>query len=230
MIIWGGDRESPLLNDGGAYDPTTDTWTPTSTGASVPSARTNHTAVWTGTHMIVWGGLSASGRVNNGGRYDPATDSWLATSTGTNVPMGRYKHSAVWTGTRMIVWGGGLDSSSDNTNTGGLYDPSTDSWTTTSTGTNVPVARRSPTAVWTGTFMIVWGGVLDAQPNSTNTGGRYNPATNTWLATSLGANAPSARTSHTAVWTGTHMIIWGGLAPTQKGNLYCAVPRGPFPN
>ncbi len=42
-----------------------------------------------------------------------------------------------------------------------------------------------------------------------NTGGRYNPITDTWVATSL-INAPTKRQAHTAVWTGTEMIIWGG--------------------
>ena len=42
-------------------------------------------------------------------------------------------------------------------NTGGRYDPGTDSWTATST-TNAPTARYAPTAVWTGSEMIVWGG------------------------------------------------------------------------
>src|SRR6185437_6648757 len=32
---------------------------------------------------------------------------------------------------------------------------------------------------------------------------------NTWTATST-VNAPSERDSHTAVWTGSEMIIWGG--------------------
>ena len=27
-------------------------------------------------------------------------------------------------------------------------------------------------------------------------------------------NAPSPRASHTAVWTGTEMIVWGGAVPT----------------
>ena len=55
--------------------------------------------------------------------------------------------------------------------------------------------------------MIVWGGVDPSGPS--NTGGRYNPSTNSWTATST-TNAPSARTVHTAVWTGTEMIVWGG--------------------
>jgi len=39
----------------------------------------------------------------------------------------------------------------------------------------------------------------------------------TWAATSL-TNAPSARFSHTAVWTGSEMIVWGGFG-TGSGDL-----------
>jgi N-acetylneuraminic acid mutarotase len=82
-----------------------------------------------------------------------------------------------------------------------------------------PVARRLPTAVWTGSEMIIWGG-QDASFNGMNTGARYNPATDTWAPISS-LNAPSARYSHTAVWTGTEMIIWGGTS-TVSGITYLA--------
>jgi len=56
--------------------------------------------------------------------------------------------------------------------------------------------------------MIVWGG-QDANFILFNTGGRYDPGADTWAATSV-TNAPDARADHTAVWTGSEMIIWGG--------------------
>src|SRR5438067_1135182 len=81
-----------------------------------------------------------------------------------------------------------------------------DTWTATST-TDAPSARFFHTAVWTGSEMIVWGGVTD---NSyANTGGRYNPGTDSWTSVNT-ANAPSERAGHTAVWTGNEMIVWGG--------------------
>ena len=91
-------------------------------------------------------------------------------------------------------------------NTGGRYNPSTDTWTATST-TNAPVARDSHAAVWTGSEMIVWGGL--GTGIAFNTGGRYNPSTDSWTATST-TNAPDERDLHTAVWTGSEMIVWGG--------------------
>ena len=68
--------------------------------------------------------------------------------------------------------------------------------------------------------MIVWGG---NDGNNLNTGGRYNPNANSWAATST-INAPTARRVPTAVWTGTEMIVWGGLfyVATDTGGRYCA--------
>src|SRR5215217_7108017 len=104
----------------------------------------------------------------------------------------------------MIVWGGYAGGIS---NTGGRYNPNTDSWTSTSI--TDAEARQSHTAVWTGSEMIVWGGAPDNSYNGLNTGGRYNSSTDSWTATST-ANAPEARREHTAVWTGSEMLAWGG--------------------
>jgi hypothetical protein len=217
MIIWGGQNPTiGNLNTGGRYDPSVDSWVPTSTGGDVPSSRWLHTAVWTGSEMIVWGGQNYSGHLGTGGRYDPSIDSWFPTSTGTNAPAPRRYHKAVWTGTEMIVWGGSDISGSSNT--GGRYNPSSDSWLPTSTGTNVPSARSGHTAIWTGTEMIIWGG--SDISGSSNTGGRYNPSSDSWLLTPTGANVPAARESHTALWTGIVMIIWGGLPYTNTGGCY----------
>jgi len=209
LIIWGGDG-GVTLNTGAVYDPTTSTWTPTSVTSAL-SARNTHTAVWTGSKMIIWGGWYSSG-LNDGGVYDPSTDTWTAVTT-TGAPTGRSGHSAVWADgsiNKMIVWGG---YSTSYQNTGGLYDPATNTWTATQT-TGAPTARDSHTAVWAGTVMIVWGG----DGSSTyNTGGRYDPVGNSWTATQT-TGVPTARYLHTAVWTGTKMIVWGGRGSSTSYN------------
>jgi len=68
----------------------------------------------------------------------------------------------------MIVWGG-LDSNLNYLNTGGRYNPITDSWTATNR-TNAPAAREYTSSV-DGSEMIVWGG--DGDTGYLNTGGRY---------------------------------------------------------
>jgi N-acetylneuraminic acid mutarotase len=184
----------------------TDEWATTTT-SNAPSARENHTAVWTGSEMIVWGGFNAGG-LNTGGRYNPSTDSWTATSI-TNAPEGRsFYYTAVWTGSEMIIWGGKNARGITDLNTGGRYNPTTNSWRATST-TNALTPRSHHTAVWTGSEMIVWGG-RDHSFAVLNTGGRYNPSTDRWTATRR-TTAPAARDYHTAVWTGSEMIIWGGF-------------------
>jgi hypothetical protein len=204
MIVWGGEG----YNTGGRYDPTTDSWRATSIGTNVPQWRYYHTALWTGTEMIVWGGIGIGfDYLNKGARYNPAMDSWTPTSLGANLPQGRYWHTAVWTGTEMIVWGGRFYVS--DLNTGGRYNPSTDVWTATSAGVGTPVARIHHSAVWAGNRMVIWGGESDNNV-PLNTGSRYTPSTNSWLATSTGANVPAGRIYHTAVWTGTEMLVWGG--------------------
>jgi N-acetylneuraminic acid mutarotase len=181
-------------------------WVATSV-APAASARREHTAVWTGSRMIVWGGYNGSSYLNTGAAYDPGTDSWTPTTT-VNAPSAGQALTAVWTGSRMIVWGGYNGSS--YLNTGAAYDTAANTWTATNT-TNVPSARNYHTAVWTGSRMIVWGGIGDWDGSDVyqNTGASYNPAANTWTATST-VNAPSRRMLHSAVWTGSRMIVWGG--------------------
>src|SRR5207249_3241650 len=200
---------SSYFNTGGRYNPSSDSWTATSL-TNAPAGRVQHTAVWTGSEMIVWGGVGSSGYLNTGRKYTPGTDSSTATST-TNAAARREAHTAVWTGSEMIVWGG---YNSSFLNTGGRYDPGTDSWTATSS-TGAPAGREFHTAVWTGSQMIVWGGF--GGTGYLNTGGRYcaqqpSPcADDTWTPTSV-ISAPDGRQLHTAIWTGSEMIVWGGYS------------------
>jgi hypothetical protein len=68
--------------------------------------------------------------------------------------------------------------------------------------------------------MIVWGGSGDS--SKLNTGGRYVPGTNTWAPTSTGPGVPDPRHFHTATWTGSELIVWGGTGdtPLDTGGRY----------
>ena len=105
----------------------------------------------------------------------------------------------------MIVWGGAVaNSGAALTNTGGIYTPSSHSWTAI-TIAGAPTARVRHSAVWTGIEMIVWGG--DGYPP--NTGARFNPSSNSWQPMSSTC-APLARFGHIGVWSGAELIVWGG--------------------
>jgi N-acetylneuraminic acid mutarotase len=83
-------------------------------------------------------------------------------------------------------------------------------WSATAT-VGVPEARSHHIAVWTGTQMFVWGG-RDGF-TALNSGGLYDPATKTWMPTSM-TNAPAPRYDATAVWDSVDkvVLVWGGAA------------------
>ena len=149
-----------------------------------------------------------------------APDSWSPTH---DLPSASNGMTAIWTGSEMIVWGGGPTGSP--VYTGSRYDPATDTWHSTN-NSSVPIGKTGHTAVWTGTEMIVWGGCDLFRGEHTcdsKTGQRYNPLTDSWVVTSF-IGAPHSRMNHTAVWTGTEMMVWGGCSfindvclPSQVG-------------
>ena len=83
--------------------------------------------------------------------------------------------------------------------------------------------------MWDGHVMIVWGGWYFSGIGNEilNTGGRYEPATDQWAATTL-TNAPGGQKGHTAVWTGSEMIVWAGrLAGDTIPALIAGQPPAP---
>lgn len=197
MIVWGGDNGS-YLNSGGRYNPITDSWQPMSS-LNAPYGCSTPLSVWTGKEMIVWCG-------SRGGRYNPLTDSWTTIST-TNAPPAVNNSTAVWSGEEMIVWGG---YGSTYSNSGGRYNPVSDIWQAT-TLTGAPSPRLYHTAVWSGSHMLIWGGFGAYSINLGNTGGSYDPATDSWSAISS-TGAPDNDSGHIAQWSGTSLLVWGGNA------------------
>ena len=242
LYVWGGggfvDGSSvirPISNAGWRYRPANDSWRPI---AGVPVGRTGHTAVWTGSELIVWGGnLNGTGAssaltlLNSGARFSPATGRWYPIAS-ANAPEARWNHRAVWTGREMIVWGGeGVLSNSYYTtllNTGGCYDPATDTWRAMDTD-GAPIPRAAHSMVWTGSELLIFGGRTTTSADATgrnavSSGARYQPQTDSW-ATLSSKQAPSPRHSHVGVWTGTEMIVWGGVGPITN-NVYRALATG----
>ena len=134
MIVWGGVNISGYLNTGGRYDPGTNSWTATSTTNAPAAPRRSHGSV-------------DRQRNDRLGRERPrphvehrrqiqSRHRQLDSHQHHQRAHCPRNHTAVWTGSEMIVWGG--SDGFDYLNTGGRYNPSTDSWTAT--------ARRSALA------------------------------------------------------------------------------------
>jgi N-acetylneuraminic acid mutarotase len=222
MLVWGGRAEfasNSHRDDGARYDPNADRWRPI-TATNAPTARSQMAAVWTGDEMIVWGGYGDGGTAwDTGGRYDPKAGRWRMVAL-RGAPEARVEPIHVWTGTVMLVWGGITPDLKQTFRTGGRYNPKTDRWAPIRPDDNAPAVWGAP-AVWTGTEMLIWGGSHQNGDENVNQdtcrGWAYNPSTDRWRSLST-TGAPAARFFHTAVWTGSRLVVWGGGDQGGDGN------------
>jgi N-acetylneuraminic acid mutarotase len=162
------------FRDAAAYDPATRTWRRL---APMPRARAFGTAVWDGKEILFLGG-NGSGpgalAAARGMAYNPATNRWR------RLPAMKFRRSgfaAVRAGRQVLVWGGltGHFPTWVPPPNGEAYNPATNTWT------SLPKAplrgRASPTAVWTGHQMIIWGGSIprELRTRSFIDGAAYTP-------------------------------------------------------
>ncbi len=228
MIVWGGyswNGSFPVTahvvfyNDGAAYDPTTRTWK--TIAASPLAPREASVAVWTGTEMLVFGGGGPGSKPTTGGvayydgaAYNPSTNTWrklapTPRSLGNLTDSGSY---AVWTGKVMLVWGffgNGAGADGGGSLAAAAYNPATNRW---EAGAIAPTeAPLFGDAFWTGKEMLVWG-----RSAAGHLGGlSYDPTTRRWASLPASPLGEVNRNDMLAVWTGTYMVVGGGLAPNQ---------------
>ncbi len=216
LIVWGGVGKVDSIHgvfhaDGARYNPARDEWQPMST-VNAPEARTGEVFAWTGSELLVWGGErpDRAGQLATGARYRPDTDEWRAMATEA-APAARSGARAAWTGDELLVWGGVVyyPTDYDDTNTGALYHPATDTWRATSTD-GAPAARPARALVWAGGSAILWGGEPLVM--------RYDPSSDRWDSASVAAAPPE---DWHAVSTGPRMLVFGtGLDQVSYGGVY----------
>ena len=235
MVVWGGDAggdpryPAVIYATGGAYDPIADTWT-TLPGAPFDPVvgdairRTGHKAVWTAYGMVVVGG---SDGYNNQDENFPRTiarlsadlTTWTISPPSVTSSLGRFGHCLATDGDRRVfLWGGQSQTVQDPIGVGMLIDAFT-----LSVGfiddADQPVPARNSSIVWSGKEFIVWGGT-DPIGLPLGGGSKFNPAGGYWTPLSHGGpimTTPHA--GHTAVWSGTEMLLWGGTT-NQFGERY----------
>jgi len=104
---------------------------------------------------------------------------------------------------------------------GYAYQDASDQWQQLAellpTFATTPEPRLSPSIVWTGSELLVYGG-FDSQSRPMDDGGAYQPANDTWreLSGHWWRNGGTSRPElmglggHSALWTGNSMLLWGG--------------------
>jgi len=146
----------------------------------------------------------------------PVVGQWAPMPAG---PVARGGYVSVWTGTELLVWGnpfGPVDTQA----TGDVFNPSTGLWRPM---VPAPQARSQPAAVWTGSRLLIWGGdragINSNEQDLANDGFAYDPATDTWSA--IPAAPIQGRTYMFNVWSGSELIVWGGMVE-RDGMLVAA--------
>jgi N-acetylneuraminic acid mutarotase len=132
---------------------------------------------------------------------------------------GRAGNVAVWTGEEMLVWGGGIDATNDFAGlvNGAAFNPGTQDWRRLSDGPLESAGGR--TAVWTGEAMLVWGGEGgDPTYGKPDNGAAYDPRADSW--TELPSSPYWSLASHSAIWTGEEMVVWGGVDMERLGAAF----------
>jgi hypothetical protein len=204
MVGWGGGCCGDSVRDGLAYTPATNSW---SELPPAPISGRHAAGAWTGTEMIIVGGNDADEHVfADGAAYNPSTRSWRRLPP---MPQPRAGATVVWDGAEVLVVGGegAFETKQCRPCADGLaYNPSSNRWRRLP---RMQFPREGHIAVWTGTQLLVWGGVTDIHRDTVPPHGvAYDPATSRWSA--LPMSPLRGRSGAIAVWTGTSMIVWGG--------------------
>lgn len=227
MVVWGGANGPSVKGDGAMYDPTTDTWTAIN-GAGAPTPRRYHGAAASDKLLVVWSGYNVFDWLNDGAFFDPTggpTGVWIRSTNSSGAPERRERATFAWTGKSFITWGGWTGG--PHTNTGGLLDADTNTWTPTNM--MAPAARADHVGIWAGNHLLVWGGCTEnlcTASNIVGEGGQYSPEINggTWYPVAA-QPALAARYGATGVYTGNSVIIWGGFtAPQTRTNTGAEAP------
>ncbi|MES2746265.1 MAG: hypothetical protein V4655_12615 [Bdellovibrionota bacterium] len=194
---------------------------------NAPEASERHTAVWTGKEMIIIGGLIVGDTTSTSlatiRAYDPRTNLWRILTAPQEFGA-RHDVAAVWTGKEVLIWGGfrTKGTSTDWVYSGFLLNPETGAFRSVKTpdfwSPRSSTSKDDPrqTVIWTGENAIIWGGT---DSKTTDPLGAILEVTDkaiAWKKMNVSSEAaPERLASHTAVWTGSKMVIWGGYLGTD---------------
>lgn len=219
VYIWGGRNDEMCCNVLFAFDTRTLRWVKPTVNGRVPGVRDGHSACVVGHCMYVFGGFEEE--INQFSRdvhcLNLETMTWSFVETCGEPPSYRDFHTATVLNDRMYVFGGRGDWNSPYHTQDEFYcerivylDLKTSMWHMPKTTGQVPVGRRSHSAIVYNGKLIVFGGyhsVLDLHFNDVNS---FDPATNCWSLLSTRGREPRPRRRQVCLMVGDRMFMFGG--------------------
>lgn len=181
---------------------------------------------------MLWGGETAAAVQTSGWVFNPTTNQWSAMQA-SGAPEARTAFGSACAKEKVYVWGGG-DSSAYNTtttiyNSGGVYDPGTDTWETLPTA-GAPKARKNPILVALGNKVFVLGGNCAApgvMVGACDSFGILDIESKTWtewaITDAIALDHLVRISPGHGVVNGTSLFLWGGANPS---NLFTPLADG----
>jgi hypothetical protein len=212
LSIGGADNSGNVLNSAEVYNSTSGKWTLTGSMAEVRESFP--AVVLTNGKVLVSGGLGTGNVILSGAElYDPTTGAW---SSAGSLSVARAAHTATLLSSGKVLVTGGCTAlpCSPATAVSELYDPTSNSWTTTG---SLNTARSFHTAVLlkTGKVLAVGGfGTLSSCE-------LYSPSTGTW---SNAASTTAGRYLNTTTLLADGKVLIAGGAngkfPVSSAEIY----------
>jgi N-acetylneuraminic acid mutarotase len=211
VLVVGGSDGSSALKSAEIYDPGTGTWTAV---AGTATGRYSHTiTLLLNGEVLVAGGLGSAGQpVASVEKYTPATlpsiGSWSPTG-GLNTA--RHVHTATLLQDGKILVTGGNDGGFNPLASSELYNPTAETWTSTSGSLGVARGYHTATLLSDGSVMVVGGFGVAWDLASSEI---FNPTSKTWSPSA--GSLSTSRNQHTATLLndGTVVVAFGQNADT----------------
>jgi hypothetical protein len=208
VVLWGGVNTTGwvnVLSTGFLYDPVLDSWSPM-TAKNPPQARQRPIMFWNGTQVVVWNGSSRTESPPtccyggmDGGLWDPVSNTW--SSIPDNGAVDTHAR-ALWAGNGLFVEG--VACALCNNWFNAFWTPDA-GW-----GAGCPLPPgQDQSLVWAGSELIWWGNLV-TDAGVVPGGFRRAPGSCSYTPIPVTENAGPDRHGHSAVWTGTQMIVFGG--------------------
>jgi prepilin-type processing-associated H-X9-DG protein len=164
LLVWVTWQQTGNIGQGGAYVRKLDTGYGLAAGTRTWTALLGPLAeplgastAWTGMVVLVMGGhyCPCIASAGHGAAYNPATEAWQAVPS---FVVDEQPWPGIWTGRAFIDLdsGIGLPAQTNDGTALGAYDPESGTWAVLPKPP-VELVQSTPTAVWTGKQLLVWG-------------------------------------------------------------------------
>jgi hypothetical protein len=210
----GVDNNGNLLASAEVYSPGSGRWT--LTGNMAEARELFPAVVLTGGKILISGGIGPNGTVSAGAElYDPTTGTW---SSAGFLSVARFGHTATLLQNGKVLVAGGCTASKCSTDTAvsELYDPASNSWSTTG---NLNTTRAYHTAVRlkTGKVLAIGG----SSGTATTSCELYDPSSGKW-SNAASTNATRYLNATTLLADGKVLVTGGTPSryPLSSAELY----------